>query len=703
MRSLRKLTAVIAMGLTMAGFVTPFLQVYARTPNDPFFSDQWYLDKIQAPLAWDTSEGAGVIVAVLDTGVDLDHPDLVGNLWKNFKEIPGNGADDDGNGYIDDVNGWDFVDDDNDPTPNGGGLAPNASDAALSHGTLIAGIIGAQTNNAIGYAGIDWHAQIMPLRILDEAGGGGEGEATAAINYAVKNGAKVINLSFVGDESGPALKNAVENAHNAGVVIVAALGNDGRDVNIAPVYPACYRSDLEDWVIGVTATDSADAETEFTNYGSNCADLSAPGTGIQGLGLSDGSIGLSDAQSLWDGTSAASPMVAGAAALILSVYPDLTPNEVRSAIKLSVDPIYQTVSGSGALGVGRLNVAKALAVAGGLSHGAPPIMCTGDACIAQDGASPVPVAKPITNTDDFLARSAYSFIALGAKKGEPPLIRVYKANGTPYAQFMAYAPAFLGGVHVAVGDLDGDGIPEIVAGAGAGGGPNVRVFTASGALIRSFMAYDPDSRSGVGVALGDWDGDKSLDILTAVGAGVSNDVVVYGLDGIEKFRFTANGYSTGTPLTAILADVDEDFASEFVVAPRSGEPRVSVYDNDGKEIVAFLAYAPNMTAGISLSAGDLDGDSRDEIVVSPGNGGSEHIRAFNKIGSLWGDFISAPQTVTTGAVVSVTDIDVDGQNDIVVAPAGGPGDVRVFGPHGKLEGIIGANLVGLKGTELSAW
>ncbi|MFA5946153.1 MAG: S8 family peptidase [Patescibacteria group bacterium] len=691
MPSLRKFSAVIAVGTV---FLSTALPVFARTPNDPFFSDQWYLDKIQAPSAWDTSEGAGVIVAVLDTGVDLDHPDLVGNLWKNSKEIPGNGADDDGNGYIDDVNGWDFVDDDNDPTPTGGGLAPNASDAALSHGTLIAGIIGAQTNNAIGYAGIDWHAKIMPLRILDEAGAGGEGEATAAINYAVKNGAKVINLSFVGDESGPALKNAVENAHNAGVVIVAALGNDGRDVNIAPVYPACYRSDIEDWVIGVTATDENDTETEFTNFGSNCADLSAPGTGIQGLGLSDGSIGLSDAQSLWDGTSAASPMVAGAVALILSVYPDLTPNEVRSAIKLSVDPIYQTVSGSGALGVGRLNVAKSLTVAGGLSHGAPPI---------ASAPTPVPTAKPITNTDDFLTRSAYSFIALGAKKGEPPLIRVYKANGTPYAEFMAYAPAFLGGVHVAVGDLDGDGIPEIVAGAGAGGGPNVRVFTASGALIRSFMAYDPDSRAGVSVALGDWDGDKSLDILTSVGAGVSDDVIVYGLDGIEKFRFTASGYSAGIPLTAILADVDEDFESEFVVAPRSGEPRVSVYDNDGKAIVAFLAYAQNMTAGISLSAGDLDGDSRDEIVVSPGNGGSEHIRAFNKIGSLWGDFIAASQTVTTGAVVSVTDIDVDGQNDIVVAPAGGSGNVRVFGPHGKLEGIIGTNLVGLKGTELSAW
>lgn len=696
MRLLRKFSAA---AITGAVFISTALPALAITPNDPYFADQWYLRQIQAPAAWDVTEGAGVIVAVLDTGVDLDHPDLVGNLWQNTREIPGNRTDDDRNGFIDDVNGWDFVDDDNDPTPDGGGRVPNASNAALSHGTLISGIIAAQTNNGLGYAGIDWHARIMPIRILNQEGGGGEGEAVAGINYAVKNGAKVINLSFVGDESGPGLKNAVLNAHNAGVVIVAALGNDAKDVNVFPVYPACYRSDLEDWVIGVTATDENDVETEFTNYGSNCADLSAPGTRIQGLGLSDGNIGLLSDQHLWDGTSAASPMVAGTAALILSLYPDLTPNEVRSAIKLSVDPIRESVSGPGALGVGRLNIAKALAAAAGLSHGAPPLSSS-----PSPAPSPTPTPdKPIPNTDDFLSRSAYSYIALGAKKGEPPLVRVYKADGTPYAQFMAYAPTFLGGIHVAMTDLDGDAIPEIITGAGPGGGPDVRIFNASGALIKSFMAYDPASRGGVSVALGDWDGDGADEIITAVGGKVSNDVVIFDTQGVEQFRFTAAGYAAGTYLNAELADVDDDFAAEFVVAPRSGAPLVSVYDNDGKAIVAFPAYAANMTAGISLAAGDLDGDSRDEIVVSPGFGGSEHIRAFNKIGGLWGDFIASPQTVTNGAVLAVTDIDVDGRNDIVVAPAGGPGEVRVFSPRGKLEGTVGVNLVGLKGTELSAW
>ncbi len=139
--------------------------VFAEDPNDVLYDEQWYLEQINAPEAWDTETGSDeIIIAVLDTGVDLDHPDLVSNLWKNVGEISRNSIDDDKNGYIDDVFGWDFVNFDNMPIPD---TSVGASDEAVSHGSLIAGIIGAQGDNEIGVAGINWDIKIMSVRILD--------------------------------------------------------------------------------------------------------------------------------------------------------------------------------------------------------------------------------------------------------------------------------------------------------------------------------------------------------------------------------------------------------------------------------------------------------------------------------------------------------------------------------------------------------
>ncbi|MEK9156558.1 MAG: S8 family serine peptidase, partial [Patescibacteria group bacterium] len=150
----------------------PFSFVQARTPNDAFFGDQWYLPRIGAPEAWGITTGdSDLIIAVLDTGIDLDHPDLVQNLWVNDDEIPGNHKDDDDNGFVDDYHGWDFVNDDESPEPE---VAATPDLGAISHGTLIAGLIGAQSDNEIGYTGILWEVDIMPLRVLNENGVGSE-------------------------------------------------------------------------------------------------------------------------------------------------------------------------------------------------------------------------------------------------------------------------------------------------------------------------------------------------------------------------------------------------------------------------------------------------------------------------------------------------------------------------------------------------
>lgn len=337
--------------------------VFAKTSNDPEYDEQWYLDIIDAPEAWDIETGdSDVVIAVLDTGIDLNHPDLEDNVWINNGEIADNNIDDDDNGYVDDVYGWDFIDIDNSPVPD---VSSGADDDAISHGTVIAGLIAAMGNNHEGVSGVLWDAQIMSVRMLDKVGSGNSVDARQAIEYAVENGADVINLSFSGTTNDPALRRAVMNAYEEGVVIVAALGNEGVSVNANPVYPACYKDGDDDWVIGVTASNELDKHSLFSNYGSNCADLSAPGEYMYGLHYYDASEGFTDMYADdWSGTSVASPIVAGAAGLILSKYPSLSPLNIRNILKLSVDPMSLSGSYRGQFGSGRLNIDQALVLAG---------------------------------------------------------------------------------------------------------------------------------------------------------------------------------------------------------------------------------------------------------------------------------------------------------------------------------------------------
>ncbi len=330
--------------------------VHAAVPNDPEYDQQWYLEQIDAPEAWDETTGSDdVIVAVLDAGVDLDHPDLAGNLWVNENEVAGNGIDDDQNGFADDINGWDFVRRDNSPSPD---TTDRSIEDAIIHGSIVAGILGAEGNNAEGVAGVSWNVKIMPVRMLNDIGSGTSFQAAAAVRYAVANGADIINLSFSGETQDLALRGAIKDAYAAGVVVIAAMGNEDQNTNINPMYPACYEDADNDWVVGVVSSDVNDERSYFSNYGSACADIAAPGEDIYSSYYYDPDDDFNDAYGLASGTSMASPVVAGAAALLLSVYPDLTPDEVRLTLKLSVDPLTGPLANES--GAGRLNVARAL-------------------------------------------------------------------------------------------------------------------------------------------------------------------------------------------------------------------------------------------------------------------------------------------------------------------------------------------------------
>ena len=275
-------TTLRASGLTIQARPAVTYQpavVATNLPNDPLFPGQYGLNNtgqtggtpdadIDAAEAWVSTTGSkNVIVAVVDEGVNIAHPDLKNNIWVNSDEIPNNGIDDDKNGYVDDIRGYDFA--------NGDETVYDVSDGDR-HGTHVAGIIGAQGNNGIGGAGVNWNVTIMPVKFLGP-GGGDDFDGAEAITYAVDNGAKVINCSWGGEGESPVLEEAIAYAAKKGVLIAAAAGNWSMNVDSYKFWPASSESTN---VISVAATDDKDKLAEFSNYGANTVDIAAPGVDV---------------------------------------------------------------------------------------------------------------------------------------------------------------------------------------------------------------------------------------------------------------------------------------------------------------------------------------------------------------------------------------------------------------------------------------
>jgi len=317
------------------------------TPNDPSYPQLWGLNNtgqtggtpdadIDAPEAWDIQTGdPNRVIGVIDTGVDYNHPDLVGNIWTNPGETAGNGIDDDGNGYIDDVRGWDFAYGDNDPMD------------VHSHGTHVAGTIAAKGNNGVGVVGVNWNAKILPIKFLNDGGSGFTSDAILSLNYATANGVKITNNSWGGGGYDQGLYDAINTAGQQGALFIAAAGNFSQNNDINPFYPASYNLPN---IISVAATDHNDALANFSHYGPTSVDLGAPGVNI--LSTTPGGNYAS-----YSGTSMASPHVAGGAALVWSQNPNWSAQEVKNRLLDTVDvkpSLSQTVSG------GRLNLFNAL-------------------------------------------------------------------------------------------------------------------------------------------------------------------------------------------------------------------------------------------------------------------------------------------------------------------------------------------------------
>ncbi|MFA6424359.1 MAG: S8 family peptidase [Candidatus Magasanikbacteria bacterium] len=355
----KKSTLVAILGFFLFSNV-----VFAKIPNDPeYLKQQKMWQQIGAERAWDYSTGSNqVTVAIIDTGADIWHDDLVTNVWKNPYEIPDNGYDDDGNGFIDDVHGWNFIENNNDIRTS---VFNNTEDPeAIRHGTVIAGLIGAAGNNNKSGTGLNWKIKIMPLRAIDSNGNGSYSQVNKAIRYAIDNKVDVISMSMVGTTDDAYLKQILREAYDKGIVIVTAAGNDQRsgngDLNAKRHYPVCMDADsTENWIIGVSAVDENDKLSDFANYGS-CVDLVAPGQNIFSTERFAPAYGYNkEFSGPWQGTSFSVPLVAGSAALLKSIRPDWSAKDIIDSLLKNSDDIQSKNSVfSNQIGFGRLNVGK---------------------------------------------------------------------------------------------------------------------------------------------------------------------------------------------------------------------------------------------------------------------------------------------------------------------------------------------------------
>ena len=429
---------------------------HGGVPNDPGFHELWGLHNfgqtvngipgtanadVDAPEAWQvTTGGPGIVVGVIDTGVDYTHPDLAANVWINPGEnCPGcrtDRVDNDGNGYVDDFRGWDFLNDDNDPFDDHG------------HGTHVAGTIGAVGDNGVGVAGVNWSVKVMPLKFLGADGSGTTADAVRAVLYAADAGALVTNNSYGGDGFSQAFADAIAYADAHDSLFVAAAGNSIQNIDATPTYPASFAGPN---VLTVAATESSDRRAWFSNYGRRSVELGAPGDNIY-------STLPGAAYDYLSGTSMASPHVAGAAALAKAAHPSATDLGLKTLLVRTVDsvPVLAEWTSTG----GRLDVGAAVRCAG-----APQAWIE-----APASGFVAAIGQPLTVT------------VLAAACGDPGAVSVNaSANGGPFVLVDRGDGLYSGTVTPSE-----EGPLTVVVSAAAGGVTDTRTVT--GTVPRSIVA-----------------------------------------------------------------------------------------------------------------------------------------------------------------------------------------------------------------------
>lgn len=654
-----------------------FIYKIFNTPNDPQFGSMYGMTKISAPAAWDVTTGnTAVIVADIDTGVDYNHQDLAANMWHNPGETPNNGIDDDGNGYVDDYYGYDFINNDSNPTDDDG------------HGTHTTGTIGAVGNNSTGVVGVNWNVKLMALKTHDGSGNSTAATVMTAFNYVTMMKNRGINIRVTSSSWGgapeaasydQALKDAIDAAGNAGVLNVFAAGNDGRNNDSTPFYPASYNSPS---IIAVASSDSNDARSGFSNWGLVSVDVAAPGSSIL-------STFPNNTYGTISGTSMATPHVAGSAALLVGFNSNLSVASLKATLMNTVDPV-AAFNGLVASG-GRINVSRALS---------QQTVCTFS--LSQPGTT-IPTAGG-SGSVNVTAQGACSWGAFtSASWITIPLTAAGNGNGT--VNFTVAANT---------------------TGAPRTGTINIggQIFTVTQAGKATPLSFDGDSKTDLSVwtaASTLWQiRNSSSGTTTSLSFGASSDEIVpadYDGDGkadIATWRpstgtWSIRNSSTGNTTTRVWggsgdipvpADYDGDGKADiaiwrpstsiwFIINSSNGNTRTvgwgvsgddpvpADYDGDGKADIAiwrpstgvwFIINSSNsamVTTGWGINSdipviGDFDGDGKSDVAVWRPSNGTWYIQnssnaTLRTVG--WG--------VNTDIPV-VGDYDGDGKSDVAV-------------------------------------
>lgn len=662
------------------------------TPNDPEFSLQWNFQTINAPAAWDHDQvepfyggDPGIVVAVLDTGLAYENYQsfvasqeiAASRIWTNPNEVD-DGIDNDGNGLIDDVHGWDFINNDAHSNDDHG------------HGTHIAGTIAGQTNNAHAVAGVAWNSTLMPLKVLDANGNGTTSTITSAIDYAVQNGADVINLSLGGEEDDPILHQAIQAAVSRGVIVVTASGNDGTgQLN----YPARYTESL---AVGAAQFDSTRAP--YSNYGTNL-DLVAPGGNVlldqnndsQPDGIAQETCTSSACSAVdifyYTGTSQAAAHVSGAAALMMACgapagsIPSTLANSATDLGPVGYDAEY---------GAGLLNISAALDQAGCLSTG-PSI--PGEITATSSSSTtrivrqrePAPYIKPMFTWSGPVG--AVYQVQWG--KQDETAVTTLQSDMTFIPTITSQGVYLLNVSTVdALGRISVEQIfvyryrrPTIIIGQG-GERSSIVLSDPTGKTVRSFSAR-------LGAILPALTGlvEKNYTMRIVVsGRGSGTGVRLMNTLGTSILAFKPFGSTiAGGVSTATIRRLGQGTLVAATGTGRGGTVRW--YTSTGLRVRSVKVF-PKHDGGITIASGDLDGDGTDELLAAK-NGGAD-LAAYTAEGQLLWSVRPLGRTFHGTWSLTTADRDQDGQAEIVVGGLGSTGNTKIV-------------VVNATGRSLSTW
>ncbi|MGO4663021.1 S8 family serine peptidase [Terrabacter sp. 2TAF16] len=689
---------------SVAEVTLDYIRESSASPNDYFNAtthEQEYLKTVRIPTAWDRSKGSlSQVVAVLDSGVNGKHPDLTGRTVAGFNAIT-------------DV-----------------GIAAGAASDDFGHGSMVAGIIAAETNNSEGISGVAWNARVMPVKVLNSAGKGTDSDIVQGIRWAADHGARIINMSLGGPGDSPALHDAVKYAVAKGAVVVAAAGNTGGD---RPEYPAAYPE-----AIAVAATDTKGSLTYFSTHGS-WVDVAAPGWDILSTERgSDYYIGA--------GTSFSAPIVAGIAVLLRSKTPSMTPAQIAARLRTTardagprgIDPFY---------GAGIVDATNALG-GGWAGDFAQPTSTTGEPndvparstlldgstmqALGTEGdvdwhryVSPgqqqvlLTVTPPTVDPNNLQPQSIDPMLAVYDENlklvaqvdtygdGQPESLGVRMAAGTYYVSVSNYNGSRVGNIlytlsaqpqqggglladathlpsdgsygPIATGDLDGDGRDDVVAGTMYGSGPVVvHVFSQqpTGGLGAPVVLETADASVPRNFVVTDFDGDGSRDIVTATQVGIQ----VFRQTATHTFAAPEVVPDTVDAVQVAVADVTGDGRRDLVVSTMT-EIVLLTGQADGTFTRTVLDSSPSL----QLEVTDIDGDGRVDITTNA----FDAVHVLRNTTAGWVTTSLANPMVDRIEAMEVAELNGDSRLDIAAVGGGNAPDAKLVVWRGAAGGTFG--------------